>query len=162
MLHPIKPQSWQHIESIQTACYPQLPPESLVCLQSKWRLSPETCFVFMQNEEIVGYCLAHPWQRQLPPDLNTKVSARPAYDCLYLHDIAILPKARKRGLAELTLQTLKQQATTLSLAHLALVSIPEAQQYWRNQGFLSLDISKELSPYGPNSQYMELALPQSI
>ncbi|MGL5361073.1 MAG: GNAT family N-acetyltransferase, partial [Shewanella sp.] len=69
LLRAITPQDWDAILTIQAECYSQLDPEPLHVLQSKWQVSPSSCFVFELKNAVVGYCLAHPWVVNVPPAL---------------------------------------------------------------------------------------------
>ncbi|HAY93281.1 MAG TPA: N-acetyltransferase, partial [Shewanella sp.] len=46
LLRAITPEDWDAILAIQDECYSQLDPEPLHVLQSKWQVSPQSCFVF--------------------------------------------------------------------------------------------------------------------
>lgn len=155
-LRGITPDDWEAILDIQQECYPQIVPESLGVLQSKWRLSPQTCFVIEHDNQPVGYCLAHPWQLGTPPTLEQAVDALAHPDTLYLHDIALSAKVQGKGAGKLAFDKLVQSATDASLATVSLVAVQGADSYWRKQGFITQEIDKSLESYTPDACYMVL------
>ncbi|POC06446.1 GNAT family N-acetyltransferase, partial [Vibrio vulnificus] len=49
--------TWSDILQLQQGVYLSVEPESLEVLQSKWLRSPETCFVFNEDSQVMGYLL---------------------------------------------------------------------------------------------------------
>ena len=124
-------------------------------------LYPQGCLVLDAGGRVSGYALAHPWLRAAPPALNTRLATLPARaDCLYVHDIAILPAARRRGAARAALQELDALAEREGLPLLALVAIPGTRAFWRGQGFAVVDrpaLAAKLASYGTGARFMERA-----
>ncbi|MFB2755587.1 MULTISPECIES: GNAT family N-acetyltransferase [Shewanella] len=154
LLRAITPQDWDAILQIQEECYSQLDPEPLHVLQSKWHVSPQSCFVFEVNESVVGYCLAHPWTTNMPPALYEPITHLPKADTLYLHDIAISAKAQGLGAGSKALMRLKQLADRFNLSSLSLVAVQGADSYWRKMGFKPKAIDKCLGSYTDDAMYM--------
>lgn len=154
LLRAITPQDWGAILQIQAECYPQLDPEPLQVLQSKWHVSAQSCFVFEVQKTVVGYCLAHPWVANMPPALYQPISHLPRANTLYLHDIAITAKAQGLGAGSKALSRLKQLAAQLNLSSLSLVAVQGADSYWRKMGFTPNSIDKCLSSYTDDAMYM--------
>ena len=70
------------------------------------------------------------------PALDTIIGAPPAgSDCLYLHDIALLPISRGHGAARRMVDMLDEVAATHSLRALALTSVYGTEPFWRSCGF---------------------------
>ena len=155
-LRDIVHDDWETILDIQEECYPQIVPESLGVLQSKWRLSPQTCFVIELDNQPVGYCLAHPWQLGTPPSLEQAIEAQAHSDTLYLHDIALSAKVQGKGAGKLAFDRLLQSATDASLTSISLVAVQGADSYWRKQGFITRKIDKSLESYTSDACYMVL------
>ncbi|MCH1928731.1 GNAT family N-acetyltransferase [Shewanella sp. A25] len=158
LLRAITQGDWEAILAIQDECYSQLEPEPLEVLQSKWLVSPQSCFIIEANNTVVGYCLAHPWTSNKPPALYQELSYLPEADTLYLHDIAISAKAQGLGAGAKALNELKQLAHQLTLHSLSLVAVQGADSYWRKMGFTPKAIEKDLSSYTDDAMYMVLPL----
>lgn len=154
LLRAITPQDWDAILNIQDECYSQLDPEPLHVLQSKWRVSPQSCFVFEVDEAVVGYCLAHPWAVNMPPALYQPITHLPKADTLYLHDIAISAKAQGLGAGTKALTRLIQLADRLNLNSLSLVAVQGADCYWFKMGFKPQSIDKCLGSYTDDAIHM--------
>ncbi|WP_299796480.1 GNAT family N-acetyltransferase [uncultured Shewanella sp.] len=157
-LRSITSTDWNEILVIQEECYPQIEPESLEVLQSKWRVSPQTCFVMESDNQVVGYCLAHPWVAGSPPALEQLLIATDRPDTLYLHDIALSSKAQGKGAGNLAFNALVEQARERNLPCISLVAVQGADSYWRRQGFVAHPIEKSLDSYTADACYMVLAL----
>lgn len=154
LLRAITPTDWDAILEIQAECYSQLEPEPLTVLQSKWQVSPRSCFVFELNGTVVGYCLAHPWVTHTPPALYQVITNLPNANTLYLHDIAISATAQGTGAGARALTYLIELAKTLGLDSLSLVAVQGADSYWRKQGFKMHTIDKSLASYTADAMYM--------
>lgn len=157
-IREIQAQDWPAILRIQDECYPDIEPESLAALQSKARLSPQTCFVVTQDDAVIGYCLAHPWQRDLPPSLEQVLDAAPKQETLYLHDIAFSAKARGLGAGAAVFNRLIEQARNKELDSISLVAVGGAHTYWQRLGFKSRIIDKSLGSYPEDACYMVYAI----
>lgn len=154
LLRAITPQDWDAILQIQAECYSQLDPEPLDVLQSKWQVSPQSCFVFEVNDAVVGYCLAHPWTVNMPPALYEPITHLPQADTLYLHDIAISAKSQGLGAGAKALTHLKLLADHFNLDSLSLVAVQGADSYWGKMGFKPQTINKSLDSYTHDATYM--------
>ena len=60
---------WGSILELEAAAYAGIEPESLETLKSKWVASPELCFVYELEGQVVAYLLAHSWNSMEPPKL---------------------------------------------------------------------------------------------
>lgn len=135
--------------------HPDLP-ERLEVLDEKRRLFPDGCRKLLVGADMAGYGLAHPWRLNAPPKLNAFLESLPAApDCLYLHDVAVLPEGRGSGAAGAYVVYLEGLARKLGLVHLALVSVYGTVPLWEKLGFKSVSAGAPLLPsYGPSAAYM--------
>ena len=137
-------------------------PERPEVLAEKRALFSRGAFVLEQDGAIVGYALAHPWRLGAAPALDTMLGALPATaDCLYLHDIAILPAARGHRSARAMIERLADVARAKNLRHLALTSVYGTQDFWASCGFIAAPapgMEASLATYGGPAVYMVSAL----
>ena len=131
-------------------------------LADKMRLYPDGCRVLDAGNEIVGYGLAHPWMQQQIPPLDDFLGRLPdAADCLYVHDVAVLPDHRG-GVARAYVTEIEQLARSSGIATLALVSVYGTRVLWERLGFRSVAadaaLRDKLSSYGASATYMLRAL----
>lgn len=58
------------------------------------------------SEKIIGYLVAHPWHTlTYPPRLHALLDPPTAVVCMFLHDVAVHPEHRHRGLAHALFRT---------------------------------------------------------
>jgi N-acetylglutamate synthase-like GNAT family acetyltransferase len=102
--------------------------------------------------------LSHPWMSQSIPALDTLLGEIPAAaDTYYLHDIAVLPVARRIGAATLIVAALLKHAEARGFASASLVAVNGSEGFWSRQGFAPFDspelVGKLLS-YEAGARYM--------
>nr|WP_247896925.1 GNAT family N-acetyltransferase [Azospirillum argentinense] len=107
----------------------------------------------------IGYIVMHPGRLGVPPPLDSPLGALPEVpDCLYLHDVALLPAARGLGLGVAALERMNALAARQGFRWLALTSTPGARAFWDAQGFLPHDggagLAAKLASYGGGMTYM--------
>jgi GNAT superfamily N-acetyltransferase len=121
-------------------------------------LSPAGSFVLVDGTEVVGYALSHPWRLSEIPPLDTLIGALPpATDCLFVHDIALAPRIRGRGLGAEVMGRLEKLARARGLHAMAIVSVYGTHPLWQRLGFeirRGADIERQLGSYGLDARYM--------
>jgi ribosomal protein S18 acetylase RimI-like enzyme len=151
------------ISAIATRIHPDLPERPEV-LSEKLRLYPDGCCVLAAGNEIAGYGLAHPWMQQQIPPLDGFLARLPdAAECLYVHDVAVLPDFRG-GVARAYVTELEELARSSGITTLALVSVYGTRRLWERLGFQGVapDVAlrDKLSCYGASATYMLRGLTQ--
>jgi GNAT superfamily N-acetyltransferase len=146
------------IMTIAARIHPDLP-ERMEVYAEKLRLFPDGCRVLTANEEIVGYGIAHPWVLQRIPPLDAFLGQLPAdADCLYVHDVAVLPDFRGGGTADAYIATIAALARSARINALALVSVYGTHVLWRRLGFRvaapDAGLRARLRTYGETAKYM--------
>ena len=75
-------------------------PEDAAVFAERLTLHPAGCCVLDGGTGVAGYVISHPWRIAEPPALDTLLGALPApASTYYIHDIALLPAARRGGAA---------------------------------------------------------------
>jgi GNAT superfamily N-acetyltransferase len=131
-------------------------PERAEVFAEKLRLCPAGCRKLVAGGKLVGYGLAHPWRLNAAPKLDAFLETLPASpECLYLHDVAVLPDGRGRGAARAYVEYLQALARSLGLGRLALVSVYGTIPLWEKLGFTAVSAgAPPLPSYGPSGAYM--------
>lgn len=140
-----------------------LTPESRAVFAAKLASFPRGCRVLEAPSGPVGYGVFHPWRLGDVPALHALPFIPPDRpDCLFVHDVALLPAARGRGAARDLLGSVVAAARELGLRRLALVSVYGTAPLWGQLGFsvspLTLDAAKR-AQYGDTARYMTAELP---
>lgn len=147
---------------IQAVCYTAVTPESDESLHAKLRASQSTCFIASLEGDTVGYLISLPWAFSSPPALNAETCRLPlSPDCLYLHDLAVTPNARKFGTGRALVDAFLARLGELGLGRASLVAVQNSAPYWERYGFRTVPLSEplkaKLSTYGEGVVYMELS-----
>ncbi|RZJ86127.1 MAG: GNAT family N-acetyltransferase [Brevundimonas sp.] len=129
------------------------------CFENRLALSPDGCFVLAATDGPVrGYMVAYPWRRASAPVLNTVIDALPDdADLMYLHDLALHPRARGGGHARPVVEALAVRAREQGWPELALVAVNDAVDFWARHGFEVRDtpeMAQKLASYGADARYM--------
>ncbi|KJC34811.1 GNAT family N-acetyltransferase [Bradyrhizobium sp. LTSP857] len=145
------------ISALAARIHPGLP-ESPEVFAEKMRLYPDGCRVLAAENETVGYGLSHPWmQHQIPP-LDGFLEKLPHdADCLYVHDVAVLPDFRG-GVTRAYVAAIEGLARSSGIAALALVSVYGTRVLWERLGFRPVTpdaaLRAKLTSYGASATYM--------
>lgn len=163
-IYPATDYDLDAILAIQDLCYHEIEPESAESMVSKIHISPDTCFVAKDKQEIKGYLLSIPATLGNPPQLHSDTQILDHNpNCLYLHDLAIHPNARGLGVGKLLFNHFAQIAYQKQFQHASLISIQNSVPFWKQYGFLPISpdqfLQKKLKTYGENATYMECYLP---
>lgn len=133
-------------------------PERTEVFAEKISLFPQGCFKFVYDNHISGYGISHPWKLFCIPPLDSFLVRYPDdADCLYVHDVAILPAARGHLAAAHYVSIIKGVARELLLPTLACVSVYGTDVLWKRFGFeevRSEAITAKLASYGGSAKYM--------
>lgn len=151
------------IDRIARIIHPDLP-EHIDTFAEKISLSPDTCFVAEENGSIRGYAIAFPWHANDIPKLNTMLGSLPAdASVLFIHDVALLPSARSRGLLGELAEIYKIAGRKRGLREMTLAAVYGSEQAWFRYGFQRAPMNEKLtqqvegygtavfmvSPFGP-------------
>jgi ribosomal protein S18 acetylase RimI-like enzyme len=132
-------------------------PESAQMFAERVKLYPEGCLALEEDGQICGYAISHPIRQHHPPALDSLLGEiAPDADQYYIHDVAILPRLRGRGLAtecvDQLLVVAKRYPTT------SLVSVYGTESFWSRFGFMPGPVGEEfrekLRDYGEDAIYL--------
>lgn len=145
------------ISAIAARVHPDLP-ESPEVFAEKMRLYPDGCRVLVAGDAIAGYGLSHPWKLHRIPPLDGLLARLPDdADCLYVHDVAVLPDFRG-GVLRSYIADVAQLARAAGIATLALVSVYATRPLWERLGFRPVpadgELRMKLASYGEGATYM--------
>ena len=139
--------------------------ESVDVFREKIALFGAGCRIWTTGKRTVGYGIAYPWRLDDVPPLDRLLGAIPSdADCLFLHDVAILPQARAAGASRAFVDYAAELAVQQGLSCLALVSVYGTDGLWGRRGFVpraSATTSTQLGPYGDTAVYMVRRLTDS-
>jgi len=161
ILRPIIPYDWTAILQIQELAYTKIAPETIETLQSKEKISPNTCWVIELEGNVAGYLLAHPWSSRKPLPLDFEIKSIPHNaDTLYIHDLALHPDVQQSGIGSKCIDFALQEAQKQGFKKTALISVQDSSSFWEKAGYqivsnLSLSSQESFQAYGSDAVYME-------
>ena len=147
-LRALESSDMQEVVRVQTAAFaPSLtePPEALLCKINGFPRGAWGCFC---EEELAGYIICVPWKGEKALPLgDTKVIPPEQADHLYIHDLAVHPDHRGKGVAtRLVTQAIELARKTRS-SRIALTSVQGSQKFWAGWGVRS----KKKFEYAPGA-----------
>lgn len=146
------------VERISAIVHPRYPERDEVPAE-RLRLFPAGCLIATYNTMTVGYAIAHPGKIGQPPPLDTLLGTLPPdADCLYIHDVALLPETRGLRFGAAAVATLLDLARQHGLACLTLTAVNNSAAFWSRQGLSLAPINKGLGTYGDDAAYMVRSL----
>lgn len=152
----MRPGDIDAVLAVQRAAYGDAYQEAADVLLDKWRLGERWCQVAEIDQVCVGYVLAHPWGRDRVPPLHERLVPPARPDGLFLHDLAIAPTGRGRGLAAALFDAVRR-AGQPAFRRITLVSLAGAVQFWQGHGFRPVAAGAndtDVSSYGPGACHM--------
>jgi ribosomal protein S18 acetylase RimI-like enzyme len=145
------------VEEIAAAVHPAFP-ESAEVLAEKQSLYHNGAYLLEVNERPAGYVLSHPWRLDDLPPLDRLLGALPPEpDTYYIHDIALLPVARRIGAATFILEALAKHAAAHGFPSVSLVAVNGSVGFWEKRGFAVEERSEfdaKLATYEPSARLM--------
>ncbi|MCW2237236.1 GNAT family N-acetyltransferase [Azospirillum canadense] len=158
----MEPADLDRVMAIAEVVHPDYPEERAVFAE-RLALFPDGCLMALAdggaNGAPVGYAVMHPGRLGAPPPLDSPLGGLPeGADCLYLHDVALLPSARGLGLGVSMMERMEGIAAGRGFGWLALTSTPKARAFWDRNGFVAYDggpaLAAKLASYGGGMAYM--------
>jgi len=123
------------IMAIQFQCYSSCYLESAEAFLHKLVMHPDGCFVHDVAGIVAGYIVFHParlgWVA--PIDFLQDMPV-PDPECVYVHDLAVDPVFRGKGVGRVLFGEAVTAARTRGLDRLALVAVPDAEAFWERMG----------------------------
>jgi len=121
--------------AVQAACYPPAMQEPGPVVLARLRAAPGTTLVACDGQGICGYVVAYPSRLGAVTPLGERFEPAPDADTLYIHDLAVAPRALGQGLARRLVAGLFERAPALGLPSAALVAVQDSRRFWEGQGF---------------------------
>jgi GNAT superfamily N-acetyltransferase len=135
ILRPMLDADLHAVLAVQAACYPPPMQEPGEVVLARLRCAPSTTLVACDADGVCAYAFAYPSKLGRITPLHAGFTPAPDADTLYVHDLAVHPRAHGQGLGRQLAQALFGAARREGLHHGALVAVLEARSFWENLGF---------------------------
>lgn len=111
-------------------------PEDPAVFANRLALFAPGCLMAEEDGQVLGYCIAHPGTIGDPPPLDTVLDALPpGADCLYIHDVALLPAARGRHLGVALARLMEDVARAHGFGRIGLTAVNNSDGFWGALGY---------------------------
>lgn len=157
----LTPADLSAVEAIAADVHPEFFEEPAVFAERQ-RLYPSGTRILEAGGALCGYVLSHPWRAASLPALNSLLGALPEdADSYYLHDLALLPRARGTGAAGRIVTDLAAHARAEGFDSMSLVAVNSSQPFWERHGFAvkeSPALAAKLESYERSARFMVRSL----
>jgi hypothetical protein len=154
---PLSVSDVQAVDRIANEIHTELP-ERIEVFTEKIGIFPPGCWKLVVDGSIAGYGVSHPWKLYSIPPLDKFLERLPDNpDCMYIHDVVVLPYARGYNAAGDYVALLKEEALRRQIYALACVSVYGTDVLWERYGFKiagGSEMSEKLRSYGSSAKYM--------
>lgn len=145
------------VEAIAAVVHPDFF-EAPEVLAERHMLYRNGCYLLELGEKPAGYVLSHPWRYGSLPALNSRLGQLPeAPDTYYIHDLALLPVARRVGAASQIVRALVKHAVAEAFQTMTLVAVNNSVAFWQRHGFAIAEVPElygKLLSYEETARYM--------
>jgi len=121
--------------AVQAACYPPSMQEAPAVVLARLRAAPGSTLVALDAGGVCAYVFAYPSVLGKVTALHADFAPSHDGDTLYVHDLAVHPRAHGQGLGRRLAQALMIGARGRGLRHAALVAVLDARSFWESLGF---------------------------
>lgn len=123
--------------AVQAQCYPAPMQEAAAVVQARLRAARPTTLVACDGAHgaVCAYVFAYPSRLGRVTALDAPFAPQPQPDTLYIHDLAVAPRAHGAGLGRRLVRRLFALARDAGLAHAALVSVQDTRRFWEGMGY---------------------------
>jgi GNAT superfamily N-acetyltransferase len=124
-----------NLDLIQTCCYSASMLETAAVFAGRLRAAPDWIWGIQDDDGLCAYLFTYPTRLGRLAPLNSDFHPASDGDTLYLHDLAIHPRARGLGLAQRLIRHAWAQARSAGLGHSALISVQDSERFWAAHGY---------------------------
>jgi predicted N-acetyltransferase YhbS len=143
--------------AVQAACYPPAMQEAADVVLARLRASADTVLVARDAAGVCAYLFAYPSRLGNVTPLGGAFALPAQPDTLYLHDLAVAPRAAGQGVARRLVDAVLARAA--GLRHSALVSVQDSRRFWESLGYAAAaGDPAALATYPHDALYMTLPL----
>jgi ribosomal protein S18 acetylase RimI-like enzyme len=145
-IRPTTPTDYAAVSALGSAIHSADYAESEECFTSLMRHAASGCFV-ADLDGIIGYVISFPYRLGQVYPRNSPYTPVEEPDCYYIHDLAVLPEFRGKGVAtQLARQVLAQEWPVVGL-----VAVNGSRGFWWKLGFRGFAV---ISYGGHKAEYM--------
>lgn len=135
LLRALSPADLPDLDRIQASCYGTSMLESTSVLADRLLAAPDWIWGIQDDAGLCAYLFTYPTHQGRLSPLNSGFRPAPDGDTLYLHDLAVHPRARGLGLPQRLIRQAWGRARKAGLRHSALISVQDSEHFWATHGY---------------------------
>lgn len=120
---------------IQAQVYAAEVLEDEAVIRSRLQAFPQLAWVAEDADGVCAYLFAYHSRVGKVTPLDGEFEQYDEPNCLYLHDLAVAPRAGGRGVGPALVRRNLEQARSSRLRYSALVSVQDSETFWSRQGY---------------------------
>jgi len=152
---PMTRDDLEGVLGVQAACYPPAMQEPAHVVLARLAASPGTVLIARDDAGVCAYLFAYPSRLGKVTPLGGAFAVAAEPDTLYLHDLAVAPRAAGQGVARTLVARLHDDAAVRGLRHAALVSVQDSLAFWESLGYAQAAGDRAaLATYPGDAHYM--------
>lgn len=144
-LRPMVADDLDAVLAVQAACYPPSMQEAAHIVAARIACAARSCLVAFDAGGVCAYLFAYPSRLGAVTPLDAPFAVALEADTLYLHDLAVAPRALGQGLARRLVGALLDQARAMDLGAAGLVSVQDTAGFWGGLGFVEMELACPLA-----------------
>ncbi len=159
LLRSLEATDLNQVMRIQAACYPAHFNEAAEIFAQRIADCGKSSWLALRDGQALAYLFSYPSLAGKVCPLGSEFSPVRAANCLYLHDMAVLPQAHGQGIASALLSNAMQYARRRDINQSALVAVQNSAPFWQKLGYQAsypLDPAQQqnLLSYGEDAVYL--------
>ena len=156
LISPLTKKHLAEVKSVSNLCFQTVYQEEKFVYESIVEVFPDGAYGAFCDGKLVGYIFFHPYRHSEAKPLNSMLTLNGDENCMYLHEIAVLPEYRSYHIPTRLLSVFDNVSQTHNLTNQSLVSVQNSVGFWEKKGF---SVVSEICEGGyKDSYYMEKQL----
>ena len=120
---------------IQHTCFEEIYREEEFVYETLIDVFPQGALGAFCDDKLIGYIFFHPYYYQTAKPLNSALKLTGDEDCMYLHEITVLPQYRSHGIPSRLIKEFYKVSEQYQMKYQSLVSVQNSIGFWEKKGF---------------------------
>jgi GNAT superfamily N-acetyltransferase len=144
-INPLSEIHLPEMMNIQKICFQEAFRESIFVYDTLVKIFPDGARGAFYKDEMIGYIFFHPYKNHTVKPLDSGLVLTGAEDCMYLHEIAILPQYQAQGIPGRLIDAFDEVSVQYRMNEQSLVSVQGSMGFWTKKGF---EVIREINEGG--------------